>query len=66
MNQKNDNFNGTFKMSRHPATIRNRKFFFAYMDMQRTSSINADLKEIGDNVKIESATSTEMLMPFLP
>lgn len=64
VNQKNDNFNGTFKMSRHPATIRNRKFFFAYMDMQRTSSINADLKEIGDNVKIESATSTEMLMPF--
>lgn len=64
VNQKNDNFNATFKMSRHPATIRNRKFFFAYMDMQRTGSINADLREIGDNVKIESVDSMKMLMPF--
>lgn len=64
VNQKNDNFNAMFKMSRHPATIRNRKFFFAYMDMQRTGSINADLKEIGDNVKIDSVDSIKMLMPF--
>ncbi len=64
VNQKNDNFNAMFKMSRHPATIRNRKFFFAYMDMQRTGSINADLKEIGDNVRIDSVDSIKMLMPF--
>lgn len=64
VNQKNDNFNATFKMSRHPATIRNRKFFFAYMDMQRKESINADLREIGDTVEIKSVDSTKMLMPF--
>lgn len=64
VNQKNDNFNGTFKMSRHQATIRNRKFFFAYMDMQRASSINADLKELGDTVKIDSVDSIKMLLPF--
>lgn len=64
VNQKNDNFNATLKMSRHPATIRNRKFFFAYMDMQRKESINADLREIGDTAKIESVDSIKMLMPF--
>lgn len=64
VNQKNDNFNATLKMSRHPSTVRNRKFFFAYMDMQRSASINADLRELGDTVKIESVDSTKLLMPF--
>ncbi len=63
-NQKNDGFNDTVKMSRHFSSIRFRRYFFLGMDMQRDNSINADLREIADVVKIESKEKKKLLMPF--
>lgn len=63
-NQKNDNFNATFKMSRQMTNIRGRGFFFALMDMQRLGSLNLDLVELGDSIVIGKCSEMKMLVPF--
>ncbi len=63
-NQKNDGFNADIKMSRHFSSVRHRRFFFIALDMQRAMSVNADLREIGDVIKIEKKEKKRLLMPF--
>ncbi len=63
-NQKNDNFNASFKMSRQMTNIRGRGFFFALVDMQRLGSLNLDLVELGDNLVVGKSSDLEILVPF--
>lgn len=63
-NQKNDNFNGFYKMSRQVTNIRGRGFFFSLLDMQRLASINLDMREIGDSITISETSDNKMLVPF--
>ncbi len=63
-NQKNDNFNGTVKMSRQITNIRGRGFVFMFLDMQRLGSINLDIRELGDEIEIKESSEKKILVPF--
>jgi hypothetical protein len=49
-NQKNDGFNLTIKYARHISMIDNKAFYRVYMDDQRPTSTNADLRELADAI----------------
>lgn len=63
-NQKNDMFNASIKMSRHPAVIMNYPFVKFVSDSQRDNSVNSDFKELGNIVEILDTGEPKMLMPF--
>ncbi len=49
-NQKNDGFNLTVKYARHISMIDHKSFYRIYMDDQRPTSLNADLRELSDSI----------------
>lgn len=63
-NQKNDLFNATLKMSRHPCVVANRVFVRIIADLQRTSSLGADALELGEVIDIVDKGDMSPCFPF--
>ena len=64
-NQKNDLFNYSPKMGRHPATIMYQAFVRFLVDQQRAMKTDADFREICDNViNIEDVNKDKLALPL--
>lgn len=64
-NRKNDLFNYSPKMGRHPATILYQPFINFLFDQQRPSKTEADLREICDKiVNIDDIRKENLALPF--
>ena len=64
-NQKNDLFNYSAKMGRHPATIMYKAFVRFMFDQQRAMKTEADMREICDKViNIDSVETGKLAMPL--
>ena len=64
-NQKNDLFNYSPKMGRHPATIMYIAFVRFLVDQQRAMKTDADFREICDNViNIEDVKKDKLALPL--
>lgn len=64
-NQKNDLFNYSPKMGRHPATIMYQAFIRFLVDQQRAMKTDADFREICDNViNIDDVTKDKLALPL--
>lgn len=63
-NQKNDNFNYTFKLDRHPSTVDHKYYLKILCDLQRTMKTEADIRESGDNLGVGEKTSNILAMPL--
>lgn len=63
-NQKNDNFNYSFKMGRHPATVMNFPFIRFLTDAQRTEAWEADGRQLTAEVYIRQCSGIRIAMPF--
>lgn len=64
-NQKNDLFNYSLKMGRHPSTIDFKPYVKFYFDMQREMKVDADLREVcGEILTIESSEVDNLTVPF--
>lgn len=64
-NQKNDLFNYSPKMGRHPATIMFKYFVRFLFDQQRAMKTDADMREICDKiVNIEEVKERNLAMPL--
>lgn len=63
-NQKNDNFNYTFKLDRHPSTVDHKYYLKILCDLQRTMKTEADIRESGDNIGVGDKESDLLSMPF--
>ncbi|MCM1043508.1 MAG: hypothetical protein NC548_43765 [Lachnospiraceae bacterium] len=64
-NQKNDLFNYSPKMGRHPATIMYQAFIRFLVDQQRAMKTDADFRQICDNViNIEDVTKDRLALPL--
>lgn len=64
-NQKNDLFNYSQKMGRHPATIMFKYFVRFLHDLQRAQKVDADIREVHDKVvNIEDNKERNLAMPL--
>lgn len=64
-NQKNDLFNYSAKMGRHPATIMYKAFVRFMFDQQRAMKTEADMREICDKViNIDDVDKDKLAMPM--
>lgn len=64
-NQKNDLFNYSAKMGRHPATIMYKAFVRFMFDQQRAMKTEADMREICDKViNIDDVKKDRLAMPM--
>ena len=64
-NQKNDLFNYSAKMGRHPATIMYKAFVRFMFDQQRAMKTEADMREICDKViNIDDVDKDNLAMPM--
>lgn len=63
-NQKNDNFNYSLKMGRHPATVRNFPFIRFIVDAQRPESWEADGRELTTELRISACSERKLAMPL--
>jgi len=64
-NRKNDLFNYSPKMGRHPATILYQPFIHYLFDQQRPTKTEADLREVCDKVvNIDNVDKERFSMPF--
>lgn len=63
-NQKNDLFNVLLKMSRHACVVANRVFIKIFADLQRPTSLGADVRELGEVVEIVSKGEKTLALPF--
>ncbi len=64
-NQKNDLFNYSPKMGRHPSTIMFKPFINYLFDQQRPTKTEADLRELCDNlISIEKVHSEGFALPL--
>lgn len=64
-NRKNDLFNYSPKMGRHPATILYQPFISFLFDQQRPSKTEADLREVCDKVvNIDFIRKENLALPF--
>lgn len=63
-NQKNDLFNVLLKMSRHACVVANRVFIKVFADLQRPTSLGADVRELGEIVEIKSKGEQTLALPF--
>lgn len=63
-NQKNDNFNYSLKMGRHPATVRNFPFIRFIVDAQRPESWEADGRELTTEIRISDCSPKKLAMPL--
>lgn len=45
-NQRNDGYNECLKLKRHDTTIRNKCFYYNFVDDQRSESLNADNRDL--------------------
>lgn len=63
-NQKNDNFNYSLKMGRHPATVRNFPFIRFIVDAQRPESWEADGRELTTELRISDCSPKKLAMPL--
>lgn len=64
-NQKNDLFNYSAKMGRHPATIMYKAFVRFMFDQQRAMKTEADMREICDKViNIDDVVKEKLAMPM--
>ena len=63
-NQKNDNFNYSLKMGRHPATVRNFPFIRFIVDAQRPESWEADGRELTTELRISDCSPKRLAMPL--
>lgn len=64
-NQKNDLFNYSAKMGRHPATIMYKAFVRFMFDQQRAMKTEADMREICDKViNIDDVKKDKLAMPL--
>lgn len=64
VNQRNDMFNYSFKMGRHPSTIAYYPFFKVFCDEQRPTSWGADGRDTFNVINIDKAGSLEIAIPF--
>lgn len=62
-NQKNDNFNYSFKMGRHPATVRNYPFIRFLLDAQRPESWEADGRQLSTELFVRECSKVQIAMP---
>ncbi len=63
-NQKNDKFNFTLKLDRHPSTVDYKYYLKILCDLQRTMKTEADIRESGDNMGVGDKDSDLLAMPF--
>lgn len=63
-NQKNDLFNTSLKMIRHPATVAGFPFVRIITDEQRPSSWGADARDLAEIVHVKERSDTRLAMPF--
>lgn len=63
-NQKNDNFNYSLKMGRHPATVCNYPFIRILLDAQRPTAWEADGRELTTEVYVAACSPRKSAMPF--
>ena len=64
-NQKNDLFNYSLKMGRHPSTIDFKPYVKFYFDLQREMKVDADLREVcGEILTISEVESSCLAMPL--
>lgn len=64
-NRKNDLFNYSPKMGRHPATIMYQPFISFLFDQQRPTKTEADLREVCDKVvNIDDVRKNNLTLPF--
>ena len=62
-NQKNDLFNVSLKLDRHPSTIDFEPFIRFICDEQRPESLNADAREMCDIIEIAEKSDLTLVMP---
>lgn len=63
-NQKNDLFNFGLKLDRHPSTVDYTPFVSVFFDLQRISSTNADLQELGQHLGVGDKDKGLLALPF--
>lgn len=64
-NQKNDLFNYSLKMGRHPSTIDFKPYIKFFFDLQRSMKVDADLREVcGEVLDITGTQERELAMPW--
>lgn len=63
-NQKNDLFNFGLKLDRHPSTVDFTPFVSVFFDLQRVSSTNADLQELGQHIGVGDKDKGLLALPF--
>ncbi len=62
-NQKNDLFNTSLKMARHPAVVDNYPFIKVITDEQRPESWGADARDLCTIVDVQGCDGVELAMP---
>ena len=64
-NQKNDLFNYSLKMGRHPSTIDYKPYIKFLLDLQRSMKVDADLREVCSEVlDITGTQERELALPW--
>lgn len=63
-NQKNDGFNSSLKMSRHPGTVAFVPFIKIFADEQRPESLGADARELCKIINIDDCGDIKIALPF--
>ncbi len=63
-NQKNDGFNSSFMMGRHPATVMHYPFIRFLCDAQRDEAWEAAGRQLSNELYIRKTSSRRLAMPF--
>ena len=63
-NQKNDGFNSSFMMGRHPATVMHYPFIRFLCDAQRDEAWEAAGRQLSNELFIRNTSSVRLAMPF--
>ena len=63
-NQKNDGFNSSFMMGRHPATVMNYPFIRFLCDAQRDEAWEAAGRQLSNELYIRNTSPIRLTMPF--
>lgn len=64
-NQKNDLFNYSLKMGRHPSTIDFKPYAKFFFDLQREMKVDADLREVcGEILTVTEVDNKRLAMPL--
>ncbi len=64
-NQKNDLFNYSLKMGRHPSTIDFKPYAKFFFDLQREMKVDADLREVcGEILTVSKVDDKRLAMPL--